>query len=177
MRTLLTLAILSFSFSVSFAQAGSDAKTNVKKAAKDMGIALVKKNYNSFIKTTYPKAVEATQGGHDQLIKELKGQLNQMEQEGTTVVAMWPGEPSKFIDTAGELQCTIPQSMTMKVPEGKLTTHTTLIALSPDKGKTWYFMDTADRSIRKMRELFPNISTRLVIPKSPDETFVPDKKK
>ncbi|WP_276132551.1 hypothetical protein [Polluticoccus soli] len=174
MRTLLTLAIITLGYSFSFAQT-TDPKTTVKKAAKDMGTALVKKDYRSFIKTTYPSAVAATEGGEEKLIKDLQTQIAQMEKEGTTVIALWPGEPSKFVDTAGELQCTIPQKMTMKIPEGKLTTETTLIALSPDKGKTWYFMDTADRSIRKMREMFPNISSKLIIPKSAEPKLEPNK--
>lgn len=160
----------------SFGQSTPGNKAAVKIAAKEMGAALVRKDYPNFIKTTYPAAVEATGGGTQQLIKELQAQLEQMEKDGTTILAIWPGEPSAFVDTANELQCTIPQKMTMKLPEGKLTTETTLIALSPDKGKTWYFMDTADRSISKMREMFPNISSRLVIPKSPEPTFVADKK-
>jgi hypothetical protein len=176
MRTLILLTIISFNSGFAFAQQNADYKASVKKAAKDMGAALVKKDYSHFVKSTYPAAVAATRGGEQQLIKELEAQVSSMEKEGTKVLALWPGEPSKLVDTANEWQCTIPQKMTMKLPEGRLTTVTTLIALSPDKGKTWYFMDVADRSIGKMRELFPNISARLVIPKTPEPAFVADKK-
>jgi hypothetical protein len=173
MRTIYLLAFLLLSAAVSN---GQDAKSNVKAAAKNMGIALVKKDYKSFVKTTYPKVVEGTEGGYEKMVKDLEVQVANMEKEGTAILAAWPGEPSTMVDTAGELQCTIPQKMKLKLPEGTLTTVTTLIGLSPDKGKTWYFMDSADRSLRIMRDMFPNISSRLVIPQSPEPAFVPDKK-
>jgi hypothetical protein len=155
----------------------SDAKANVIAEAKKMGQALVNKDYTAFTKTTYPAAIAHTEGGMAKIISDLDGQIKAMNAEGTTIAAAWPGEPSKMIDTAGELQCTIPQNMTMKMksPEGKLVTQTTLIALSPDKGKTWYFIDTADRTLEKMREMFPNISSRLVVHKSPEPKFISDK--
>lgn len=155
-----------------------DPKANVIAEAKKMGQALVKKDYTAFTKTTYPAAIEHTEGGMAKIIGDLDAQIKDMNKEGTTIVAAWPGAPSKMVDTAGELQCTIPQHMTMKMtnPAGKLITQTTLIALSPDKGKTWYFMDTADRNLAKMREMFPNISSRLVVHKSPEPKFIADEK-
>lgn len=156
----------------------TDGRAAAKAEAKKMGQALLARDYELFTKSTYPAAVKMTEGGTAKIIRDLQSQLKDMKANGTTITAVWPGEPSRIIDTAGELQCTIPQNMTMKMtsPAGKLTTQTTLIGLSPDKGKTWYFMDTADRGIDKMREMFPNISSKLVIPKSPEPKFVSDKK-
>jgi hypothetical protein len=62
----------------------------------------------------------------------------------------------------------------MKVNGGKLITETTLIGISPNKGKTWYFMDAADRDMNKMRSMFPNLSSRHKLKKSPDPKFEAD---
>ena len=100
-----------------------------------------------------------------------------MDQQGSRIVAAWIGEPGAFIDTAGELQCTVPQKMALQFETGKLVTETTLLAISPDKGQTWYFMDAADRDITTMRTKFPNLSSRLVLKKSPEPEFEPTSKK
>jgi hypothetical protein len=176
MKTIYILATVLLCAYSGVAQNTATNKAAVKAAAKQMSTALVNKDYKTFVKTTYPLVVAKTEGGTAKLAKDLEQQIADMAKDGTTILAAWPGEPSVIIDTAGEYQCTIPQKMTMRIPQGKITTETTLIALSPDKGKTWYFMDSADRSISKMRSMFPNISSRLVIPTSPEPVFVQEKK-
>lgn len=136
-----------------------------------MNHALINRKYETFIKTTYPKALAMTKGGEAKLIADLAGQMASMDKQGSRIVAAWIGEPSPFIDTAGELQCTVPQKMALQFETGKLITETTLLALSPDKGTTWYFIDAADRDINTMRNIFPNLSSRLVLTKSPEPTF------
>lgn len=162
---------------ISFAQSKDALKASVAAAAKKMDSYLMKKDYRSFVHTTYPKAVEMTDGGYDKLYEELKSQMNTMAQSHNTILAVWPGTPSNIVDTAGELQCTIPQFMKLKVDYGTLTTETTLIAFSTNKGKTWYFMDAVDRSLDKIREVFPGVSSRLVIKKSPEPKFTRDPEK
>lgn len=146
-----------------------DAK--VIAAAKQMDNALVKKDYATFMKTVYPQVISNTEGGAERMEKELQAQLEGMEKSGNSITAAWPGKPSKMIDTAGEMQCTLPQFMNMKLPNGMLTTETTLICLSPDKGNTWYFIDATDKPLEQWRTVFPNISCRLEIPKPKEPKF------
>lgn len=170
--------LLCFISIISFAQSKDAAmKASVVAAAKKMDGYLMKKDYRSFVHTTYPKAVQMMDGGYDKLYEELKGQISTMEKANNTILSVWPGTPSNIIDTAGELQCTIPQFMKLKVDYGMLTTETTLIAFSMDKGKTWYFMDVVDRSLDKIREVFPGVSSKLVITKSPEPKFTRDPEK
>ena len=167
---LATLSLVCISL-LSQAQTKAEAKIKVKAEAKKMGAALVKKDYDVFVRSTYPKAVNNADGGLKKLAENLKGQVERMEAEGNKVLAIWPGEPSNIIDTAGEWQCTVPQKLTMELPQGKLTTQTTLVALSPDKGITWYFIDAAERNLSAIRTIFPNISSKLVIPKPSEPIF------
>ena len=146
-------------------------QASVKMEAIKMGEALVKKDYMNFIRTTYPKAVNMQEGGEQALIDDLKNQIYEMEKSGNLILKAWPGDPSSIIDTAGELQCTIAQYMEMKIENNKLTTETTLIALSENKGKTWYFIDVADKTIDDIRMLFPNISSKLVLPPAAEPKF------
>ncbi len=159
-----------------FAQADiQKLKPAVKAAAKKMNDALVKKDLKNFVVTTYPKVVEATAGGLDKIEKDLEQQIKNIEAAGTTIASAWPGEVSNIIDTAGEYQCTIPQYMKMKMKDGVLQTETTLFALSPDKGKTWYFIDATEKPLDKWRQAFPNLSSKHIIKPAPEPKFTPNK--
>eukprot|EP01136_Pigoraptor_vietnamica_P044469 Opistho-1_new@21235 len=176
MRRIFLIGILFCSAGSLYAQADiQKLKPGVKAAAKKMNDALVKKDYRAFVGTTYPKVVESTNGGLDKLEKELESQVKNIESQGTTIMSAWPGEISNIIDTAGEYQCTLPQYMKMKMKEGVLQTETTLFALSPDKGKTWYFIDATEKPLDKWRQLFPNLSSKLVIKPAPEPKFTPNK--
>lgn len=176
MRRIFLIGILFCSAGSLYAQADiQKLKPGVKAAAKKMNDALVKKDYRAFVSTTYPKVVESTNGGLDKLEKELESQVKNIESQGTTIMSAWPGEISNIVDTAGEYQCTLPQYMKMKMKEGVLQTETTLFALSPDKGKTWYFIDATEKPLDKWRQLFPNLSSKLVIKPAPEPKFTPNK--
>jgi hypothetical protein len=171
--TLLCFLLLGFS---AHAQTKNDAvlKRTVKAAAKKMDAALIRKDYSSFTETTYPKAIAMTKGGLEKMLRDLASQMASIEASGNKIISAWPGEPSDMIDTAGETQCTLPQFMRMKVNGGKLITETTLIGITPNKGKTWYFIDAADRDIETIRSMFPNISSRFKLGKSPEPKFEAD---
>ena len=109
------------------------------------------------------------------MMTDLKTQIDNMAKQGVTILKAWPGESGNIVDTAGELQSTIPQMIQMQVQGGKLTTETTLIALSPDKGKSWYFIDAAGKSLAELKGLFPNLSSSLVIPEPVEPKFEEDK--
>jgi hypothetical protein len=170
---ILILALLIPVLSVNAQDNLAKFKPAVKSAAKRMGDALVKKDIKTSVKTTYPKVVEATEGGLAKIQAELEKQIAAIEQAGNKIVSAWPGEASVIIDTAGEYQCTIPQYMKMRLSNGMLTTQTTLIGLSPDKGKTWYFIDAVDKTLNQWRSVFPNLSSKLVLKPSPEPKFIP----
>jgi hypothetical protein len=151
----------------------TNARIAMKKAAERMGWALVNKEYMAFMKTTHPKAIEMAEGGLEKMAQRLQSQVEGMERNANKIIAAWPGEPSAIIDTAGELQSTIPQKMKIELENGKIITETTLLAMSPDNGVSWYFMDANDRDIATIRKTFPNFSSKLVLKKNPEGIFEP----
>ena len=58
---------------------------------------------------------------------------------------------------------------------GKISTSSTLIGISDDKGKTWTFIDAAGKDLATLRKVIPNLSDKLVIPKMQQPQFVMDK--
>ena len=168
-----TILFLTISFGV-YAQGNLNKfKPAVKSAAKRMNDALVRKDIKTFVKTTYPKVVEMTEGGLTKIQSELEIQIATIEKSGSKILSAWPGDATAIIDTAGEYQCTIPQYMKMQLVNGALTTQTTLIALSQDKGKTWYFIDATDKPLNQWRNFFPNLSSKLIIFPAKEPKFEP----
>jgi hypothetical protein len=155
--------------------ADKQLKATVKATAKRMNDALVKKDMKTFVKTTYPKVVESSEGGLDKLAEDMETQIASMEANNNKIISAWTGEPVNFVDTAGELQCTMPQYMKIQLVNGVLTTQTTLMGFSPDQGKTWYFIDATDKPLDKWRSAFPNISSRLTLKPPPEPKFVAKK--
>lgn len=149
-----------------------DYSSKIKRQAKKMGKLLLKGNFASFSNYTYPAIVEKM-GGKEKMVEILKKGTMKMKSEGTAFLKVSFGEPSKIISIENELQCTMPQSIEMKVPNGKLISNSTLIAISLDNGKKWYFVDTSGKDIQTMKKLLPNLSSELIIPNKSQPIFYP----
>ncbi len=177
-KLVLLPALVIFSATTLIAQtkkpAANTNQAKVKAAAADMSNALVHKNYAAFVATTHPKVVAMTDGGLPKLAEDMARQVSTMEKSGNTIISAWPGEPSQIVDTADQLQCTIPQYMKLKIGGGLLTTKTTLLCFSMDDGKRWYFVDATDKSLSDWRSVFPELSSKLVIPKQEEPKFEAD---
>jgi hypothetical protein len=137
---------------------------NIKEQADKMGQSLLKKDYKGFAVYTYPKIL-AMMGGEDKMIEFLEKSAKEMAAEKMSISKVTFGEPSSIITNGKELQGTIPQTIELKMPDGRLVSTSTLIFISTDNGKKWYFLDTSGKDIQTMRKTFSNLSEHLVIPK------------
>lgn len=173
-RSLIFLSCF-FSFSVGYGLESDSSiySKRIKDQAKIMGDFMLIKDFKSFAKYTYPKALELM-GGADNMIKLMEEAEKAMTQNGSYFMNVTLGEPSKVIETAGELQCTIPQVIEMKVSNGTLLVKSTLIAISMDKGQNWCFVDTAEKNILEMKKVLPNLSEKLYLPPSQEPIFHKD---
>ncbi len=135
-----------------------------------MGKFFLKKDFISFCKYTYPKIVEMM-GGTNKMAEVIAKGSKEMLSKGTDFLSITFGEASKIITIGKELQCTVPQVIEMKVPNGRLITRSTLIAISIDNGKKWYFIDTSGKDIQTMKKVLPNLSEELVIPQKKQPVF------
>ncbi len=145
----------------------------IKQQAAEMAQFLLKKDFKEFVKFTHPKIV-GMMGGSDKMAYTLTNNIQDLEKEGTSFLAISFEEPGSVIAIADELQSTIVQKLEMKVPKGKLLTRTTLIAISNDNGLHWYFLDTAGKDIIAMKKFLPSLSDQLEILKKQDPIFTND---
>jgi hypothetical protein len=141
----------------------SDYSHTIKEQAETMKNFLLKKDFKSFTSFTYPKVVQMI-GGEAKMVEMLENGMRNTEAQGTVFLDVIMGEPSNVIKQGSELQCTIPQTLKMKVPDGKLTQKSTLIGISMDHGNRWYFVDVSGKDLAEMQRALPNLSSELIIP-------------
>jgi hypothetical protein len=150
-----------------------DYSNTIKEQAEIMVQHCLKKDFMSYTKFVYPRLLEVT-GGRQKFAELIEKETKKMLSDGYEIRNIAIGEPSKVVVKGTELQCTLPQLIEMKVPEGKILSRYTLIAISMDNGKNGYFIETTGRDIQTMKNLFPNLSEELVIPEKTKPSFYPE---
>jgi len=143
----------------------------VEHAAK-LCSAYDKKDFSAIASLTHPKVLELL-GGKVAMEKKMEYDTQDMESKGVRLSKVTVGEPSDLYETDTEIQCTLPQTIVMEVPNGKMEIKSTLIAASSDYGKTWYFIDTNGDELQEVRKMLPNISPDIKLPKKEQPVFIP----
>lgn len=159
----------------SYAQDDAALIKTMLEQANEMGKKFIAKDYVGFLKYSHP-AVIKVMGGEEKMTADTVKELQSLEKEGITFLNVKFGIPSKIIRVDAELQCTLPEIIEMQVTGGKLTATTTMIAVSQDNGKNWYFIDAAGNNTDNMRLLIPTLSNELYIPMPQDPSFEEDVK-
>lgn len=131
--------------------------------ARKLSKAFTSRDYNTIADYTYPGILELV-GGKVEMLKKLESDTKEMEAKGVKVISVTIGEPSDIYETEKEIQCILPQIITMEVPKGTMEAKSTLIAISSDNGKTWYFIDTSGNDIETIRKMLPNVSPEINLP-------------
>lgn len=138
----------------------SKHKKVAKEEAEKMGEYFKQGDYAAFVKYMHPEIVK--QMGGEQTVAEMLAADKTIGE--TTVLSLVFGEPSDIISVGEELQCTMNQVMMLKIPSGRLEIETTLIAISPDKGKQWFYINNPGIGVAKMKKTIPSLSEKLEIP-------------
>jgi hypothetical protein len=142
----------------------------LEKQAKTMADEFLKEDFTAFVKYVHPQIVKAM-GGKKKVIEALKEGMNAMRAQDVTITKYSVGEPSTVLKVGKELQCTLPQYMEMKSPTNRVELETSLIAISSDNGKKWYFIDTSDKDRETLKSFLPNLSDDLVIQEKKSQVF------
>jgi hypothetical protein len=135
----------------------------IKTQAMELARAMLKKDYNAVINYMHPKIITAA-GGNQKLLQGFDTLTKSMQQFGVQIKKIVVGNPGNIIKYKNELQCVLPQTTTMEAMMGTMEATTTLIAISQDDGKHWYFIDTAVYNGDKLKKYLPGLSPQLVIP-------------
>lgn len=174
MKRKIVLFIAIFLISIcTYAQNNDAVIKTLFEQANDMGKKFISQDYAGFIKYSHPSTIKGM-GGEKKATEKITTEMLSIGKDGIVITNITFGTPSKIITVNDELQCTVPQIMEMHVPGGKVTSTTTMLAISNDKGKNWYFLDTANYNFYDMKMLLPNLSEEIVIPERTDPSFEAD---
>jgi hypothetical protein len=166
-----TLVVLTLSLSRASSQ---NLQTNIKIQAMDMARALIKNDFTAFAEFVHPNVITLT-GGREKLKTNIDSAASAMKQFGVQFKKILIGNPGPIIDYKNQLQSVVPQTTTMQTMMGEMEVETSLIAISMDKGKKWYFIDTNIYKADKIKTVLPDLSPSLVIPPQKEPKFTPQK--
>ena len=96
-----------------------------------------------------------------------------IKQFGVRFKRYWIGTPGEIVKYKDQLQAVLPQTTTLITPFGELTAETSMIVISNDKGKNWWFVDTNVYKADKLKNILPDLSPKLVIPPQKKPKLVP----
>ena len=136
-------------------------KNRIKKSAEKMAHAYEVKDYKTVIKYFDTQMVTAL-GGKKKAIGFFKKGLP----GGAEIYRFEIDTPSNTIVSQGTVQCTLIETITLQIKDAFILTKSTLIGISKDGGKNWFFIDAA-RPIKELKCRFPYISDRLIIAPDP----------
>jgi hypothetical protein len=173
MKKILNLLCLSGAvLFISSTATGQNLSTTIKVQAMDMAKALMRNDFANFSKYMHPNII-AFGGGKEKMKSKMDSADVAMKQFGVSFKKYWIGNPGDIIHYKDQLQCVLPQSTTMSTVMGDITAETTLVAISMDKGKNWYFIDTNVYRVSKLKTILPDLSPKLVIPPPKEPKFAP----
>jgi len=147
-------------------------ETAIKIQAMDMAKALVKNDFVAFAEFVHPSIIAYT-GGREKLKSNIDSAASAMKQFGVQFKKILIGNPGPIIEYKGQLQSVVPQTTTMQSILGDLEAETSLIAISMDKGKRWYFIDTNVYKADNLKKVLPDLSPTLQIPPQKQPKFTP----
>jgi hypothetical protein len=136
----------------------------IKSQAVDMTRALLKKDNKTFLTYMHPTVIQAG-GGSAKVMQMMDTMQNTMIKFGAKVKKITIGNPSAIVKEKSSWQCTLPQTTILEFMGNEIEATTTLIGISEDQGKHWYFIDTSVYQEKQLKKIMPSISPTLVIPK------------
>jgi hypothetical protein len=155
--------------------AGAD-DAEVKKAAKakaeESQAALVKGDYGKLAELTHPKIVEMV-GGKEKMAAGLTGVMKKLKEQGIEYKSAKMLEPGDLIRSGKDIYVTVPFTLEMVVPGGRLHSKSALIGVSNDAGKNWVFIDGSLGS-ESIKKVFPDLPDAITFPKQEPPVFVKD---
>jgi hypothetical protein len=148
--------------------------TTIKTQAIEMGNALIKNDFSIYTKYMHP-AIIAFAGGRETMKAKMDSAYLAMKKFGVRFKKYWIDNPGKIVEYKNQLQAVLPVSTTLLTSFGELNAETSIIVVSTDQGKNWWFIDTNLYNMDKLKEILPDLSPDLVIPPKKKPQLTPVK--
>ena len=172
MKTIKLLIVLVSITFLSLSLNAQNLATTIKVQAMDLGKSFIENEFNSFVKYMHPSIIKFA-GGEEQMKTKMDSAYAAMKRFNVRVKKYWIGHPGEIITHKNQLQAVLPQSTTLITPFGELTAETSMIVVSGDGGKNWWFIDTNVYNVDKLKNVLPDLSPKLVIPPKKKPRLMP----
>jgi hypothetical protein len=144
----------------------------VKAQAMEMGRALVAQDVETFGKYMHPALVQKA-GGPGKMREMADTMTRVFKQFGASVNRILIGNPTAIVAYKKTIQTTLPQTTYLVTSFVDIELESTLVAISMDGGKQWYFIDTNIYRTSELRKDLPELSPALVIPPASKPKIIP----
>jgi hypothetical protein len=138
----------------------------------EMAKAMVNGDTKNFSKYMLPELIEAG-GGAEKVNFMMDSMFVVLKSFGGKVNKITYGNPGKIVKFKKELQTTLPQTTDFTSSFGDIQVSSTLVAISRDSGKNWYFFDTSMGRADQLKDKLPNLSPEIIIPPTERPKFTP----
>lgn len=156
-------------FSITFNSSAQESKIVIKERAMEVANATVNSDWETVIEYTYPKITQAM-GGIEQMQEAI---ANSMQLQKIVFESVEIGEPSDVYKTGDDnLFSIVPQTIFLKMPNGRVKTESYLLAVSENRGQKWYFIDTSQLTMDNIKSMLPNYNMDLIIPPKKQPTLL-----
>lgn len=126
-------------------------------------------DYNTVIKHLHPQQIEIS-GGEKNLLRQLKAGSRLRDKAGFSAAQFSFTLPEELVVEDNTIQCAF--RYTLHLPKTDFSEaqphHSTMIAISEDAGKNWYFLDANNVPIDRLTMLFSFINPNLNFPFAPE---------
>jgi hypothetical protein len=171
LRLIPSLVLLGFCFS---AAAAEDKPEQIAKAkAEEIAQATIKSDFGKILDLTYPELVKKG-GGREKLIESMKKEAKDWKDKGIEFRSTKVSAASQVVADGDKLFAVVPFSFEMKVPGGTLTLTSFMLGISPDKGKTWTFVNGDKAQEQAVKKILPALPPELKLPSKKRPIFKDD---
>jgi len=170
MKTQLILVTLLISFSVS--SQNNKFSLKIKTEVEEMINAIKNQNYKVILQYTYPTLVEMIGNEKEALDKITEG-MKSLKSRGFEIEKIEIGEPGEIFIAGNEFHCLVPEKIFLNSKDGHFLKNGNLLAVSKDKGQSWYYID-CNIGKKRLLIILPEYNSSLIIPKSDNITKIQD---
>lgn len=158
--TNLLLVILSLSTLNANAQEGYDK--SIESSFEKYKKAFVEVDRSTLLTFVHPNIIEMG-GGPEFVIDEITSEYNMYAALGISLKDIVINESSKVLESQETLQAMVPYVKTLEKDSRNITEKGFFLAISQDKGKTWFFTDMKKHDAESIKLFIPNYNERLNI--------------
>jgi hypothetical protein len=141
-----------------------EATKNLKLTAAAMLKAYNAQDFEASADYVLPKAIELYFGSRARLIESLRAAAAKLDSGNFVMISGSIRSVSKIEQVKGQLQSVVTQMVKTKIPNGTMVTVTSLLAISDDRGKTWYLLGIGKKKREDLLKVVPDLSPLVELP-------------